>query len=288
MSIQLETQDGTAVTYQSIGFSVGERHIQLQDLSILSVSGITIRARLTSSNDLMDLLLIESALRNALGHNLAINLELPYLPYARQDRVCAAGQAFSLEVMAKLLSTMNIHQLVTWDCHSKKSIELTGACNVKPATIINSDPALTRLLTDPQSVLICPDKGATARCQDIQQSLGIKEMVQCEKQRDPATGAIQNTDVLCGDLSGKCAIITDDICDGGYTFIKIAEQLREKNVERVVLFVTHGIFSKGLGVFSGLIDEVITSNSLNLVIPKRINPTFPTLRVINYQYTFGA
>ena len=80
----------------------------------------------------------------------------------------------------------------------------------------------------------------------------------CEKQRDPATGKISQTKVLSDDLSGRCAVITDDICDGGYTFIKIAEQLQAKNVERIVLFATHGIFSKGLDVFDGLIDEVIT------------------------------
>jgi ribose-phosphate pyrophosphokinase len=85
---------------------------------------------------------------------------------------------------------------------------------------------------------------------------------------------------MSDDLTGQCAIISDDICDGGYTFIKIAEQLKAKGAERIVLFVTHGIFSKGLEVFDGLVDEVITTNSL----PQQTNEK---LRVINFDNTFS-
>jgi len=246
MNIEIEKQDGSLLPYTAIGFAGGERHIQLTDLAQAEDATLTIRANLMSSNDVMDLLFIANALRHAFGQDLKINLELPYLPYSRQDRVCAEGQAFSLEVMASLLKLIRVNELVTWDCHSKVGIELTQAHNVTPATIIQSDAALTSLLKHPRSVLVCPDKGAVARCQDIQQTLNLTTMVFCKKQRDPATGKIHHTEVLCDDLTGKCAIISDDICDGGYTFIKIAEQLRAKNAERIVLFVTHGIFSKGL------------------------------------------
>lgn len=281
MNIQIIKQNGMAIPYKTISFAGGERHIQLEDCTALNNTGLTIRASLTSSDDVMDLLLIENALRYTFGQDTLINIEIPYLPYARQDRVCVTGQAFSMEVMANLLKTMHPNRLITWDCHSDVGIQLSQAHNVKPASIISSDAALLDLLKQPQSVLVCPDKGAIARCQDIHQSLGLlNEMVFCEKQRDPVTGKIHHTEVLSDDLSGQCAVISDDICDGGYTFIKIAEQLRAKNVQRIVLFVTHGIFSKGLAVFDGLIDEVITTNSL----PQQPHPA---LRVITFNYSFG-
>lgn len=281
MNIKIEKRDGEILPFKAIGFAGGERHIQLLDLSPLTEMQLTIRASLMSSNDLMDLLLVENALRHAFGQALEINLELPYLPYARQDRVCAEGQAFSLEVMVRLLGMMRIKRLLTWDCHSEAGLQLTQAHNVKPATIIQSDAALSALLAEENSILVCPDKGAVTRCKDIQQTLGLKHIVFCEKHRDPKTGKIVQTEVLSDDLSGRCAVITDDICDGGRTFIEIAKQLRAKHVERIVLFVTHGIFSKGLGVFDDLIDQVITTNSL----PQQAHPK---LRIINFNYTFGA
>ena len=55
--------------------------------------------------------------------------------------------------------------------------------------------------------------------------------------------------------------IVDDICDGGRTFIEIAKYLKEADSidsSRIHLMVTHGFFTKGLGVFDGLIDHIYT------------------------------
>ena len=80
-------------------------------------------------------------------------------------------------------------------------------------------------------------------------------------------------------LEGRTAIITDDICDGGYTFIKVAEQLKAKGASKVILFVTHGIFSKGLDVFEGLIDHVYTTTSFE-------HAPDPRLTLIPYAFPF--
>ncbi len=71
----------------------------------------------------------------------------------------------------------------------------------------------------------------------------------------------EGTHVHATDLSGLTAVITDDICDGGATFIGIAKELRRLNCHKVVLYVTHGIFSKGTEVFDGLLDQLFTSDS---------------------------
>ena len=279
MKIINSGSSGREIKHSVLGFSGGERHVQLDGMSAAEISEVTIRANVRRSDDLVDILLMENALREKYGDDLQLNLELPYLPYARQDRVCAPGQAFSLKVFANLLKLLRLNILATWDCHSRVGTELTGALNVPPVEIIRADPDLLALLKEESSVLVCPDKGAVGRCSDIKEQLGLKEIVFCEKRRDPATGKIYKTDVLINDLSGKCAVISDDICDGGFTFIKVAEQLREKNAEKVVLFVTHGIFSKGLDVFDDLIDQVITTTSF-------AQQAHPKLRVIDFEYNF--
>ena len=82
------------IKHSVLGFSGGERHIQLDGVTSVDIAEVTIQAKVNCSNDLVDLLLVENALRNKYGASLKINLELPYMPYARQDRVCAPGQAF--------------------------------------------------------------------------------------------------------------------------------------------------------------------------------------------------
>jgi ribose-phosphate pyrophosphokinase len=277
MSITITTNQNDIIQLKTLSFSGGERHVQLSNLPINMPILISIKAILNSTDDLLDLLLIDNALENHYGQQVKLHLEIPYLPYARQDRVCAEGQAFSLQLMAKLMKSLNTEEIVVWDCHSKVGLELTGATNVSATDIIKSDVQLSQLLHSSQTVLICPDKGALQRCTELKEELNIPNMVICEKKRDPKTGKITQTEVLTDDLTGKTAIITDDICDGGFTFIKIAEQLKAKNAEKIILYVTHGIFSKGLNVFEGLIDELYTTTSFT-------HQPSDKLHIIDYTY----
>ena len=279
MSILIQVPKGQNIHIEAIQFSGGERHIQLPDELMSVTTRLKIQANIRNSNDLMDLLLTVNALKHQHGDILKIDLEVPYLPYARQDRVCAPGQAFSLEVLAGLLNNLEVEKLVTWDCHSTVGTELTKGINIEPADIILQSDELLEILQDENSVLVCPDKGAVNRCTQIKEQLNLRQMVLCEKQRDPKTGKIFRTDVLVGDLTGKTAVITDDICDGGFTFIKIAEQLKEKNAERIILFVTHGIFSKGLDVFDNLVDSIYTTTSFPRSKQENSNKK---LNIINY------
>lgn len=65
------------------------------------------------------------------------------------------------------------------------------------------------------------------------------------------------------DLTDKTVMILDDICDGGRTFIEAVKHLREAGAKRVELYVTHGIFSKGVeNLLDNGIDHIYTTNSL--------------------------
>ena len=282
MAVTLFNTENKELPVSFLGFSGGERHVQLGEFA--GADSFIIRANLQKADDVFDLLLLADAL-NAEFEAPRLNVEIPYLPYARQDRVCAPGQAFSLRVMVGLLQQIQgLEKMVIWDCHSPVGVDLTGAFNVPAEDIMKADEAFLALINAPNSVLICPDKGAVKRTQNIAINLGLDRplpIVFCEKVRDPATGQILRTEVKTDDLTGKIAIITDDICDGGFTFIKIAEILKEKNVDQVVLFVTHGIFSKGLNVFDGLIDRVVTT-------PSFPHQDDPRLTVIPFAYDFTA
>ena len=57
----------------------------------------------------------------------------------------------------------------------------------------------------------------------------------------------------------------DDICDGGRTFIELAKVIRKdySKDSKIVLIITHGIFSKGFETVFEHVDEVYTTNSVN-------------------------
>ncbi|MCF6191072.1 MAG: ribose-phosphate diphosphokinase [Cocleimonas sp.] len=242
-------------------FSGGEVHVQLENLLEDAPKRIDVRADIRSSDDLMALLLVNNALRNHYGKTPEINIEIPYFPYARQDRVCSVGQAFSLQVVAKMIDDLKANSITVWDAHSPVTQALTGAMNVSQEQIIASSNKLVAHLQDDNTVLVCPDKGAKKKCDKVKKHFSIEQMIFSEKERDPSTGEITDTTLSGNDLKGKTAIIIDDICDGGRTFIEIAKRLKTNHAERVILYITHGIFSKGMEVFDGLIDEIYTTNS---------------------------
>ena len=281
MTVRLLDKEKNALDVSFVQFSGGERHVQLGEYK--NVKTYVLRADLRTSDDVFDLLLTADAI-NQKFEDVELFIEIPYLPYARQDRVCATGQAFSLKVLAGLLAQIeNVKHIAVWDCHSPVGIDLTGAENIPAEDIIKTNHELSTLIMDLNSVVICPDKGAVQRTRNIvnafEKDFQPEPIVYCEKVRDPATGQITHTDVKVNSLEGRTAIITDDICDGGYTFIKVAEQLKAKGASKVILFVTHGIFSKGLDVFDGLIDHVFTTPSFE-------HKADPRLTVVPYEFKF--
>lgn len=62
-----------------------------------------IEARLRSANDVLELLSVWDALKRGRGVS-DVELWVPYFPYARQDRVCAEGEALGASVMAGLIN----------------------------------------------------------------------------------------------------------------------------------------------------------------------------------------
>ena len=58
-------------------------------------------------------------------------------------------------------------------------------------------------------------------------------------------------------------LIVDDLCDAGGTFIGSAQVLRDAGARSVSLYVTHGLFSKGVGnLLEQGIDRIYTTSSL--------------------------
>lgn len=191
---------------------------------------------------------------NALKHKgiCDITLECLYLPYARQDRVCSPGEAFSLEVICSLLDKAGFTCIKFWDLHNEeKTFDLfteTALFHTEAYDIFKHFKILDNF--DMDNMRVCaPDYGSHSRVNKVQEKLDLYMMVLCAKQRNMKTGVIEelSIDDLYSSPDGDDILVIDDICDGGRTFIECAKLLKENGAEKLYLYVTHGIFSKGLG-----------------------------------------
>lgn len=272
----------TELAYDTFTFSGGEEHIRFTSESEKDVEAVHITAKLTNSANILKLVIAVDALKRMYGPKISLELTSPYFPYARQDRVCVDGEAHGAHVMAGLINTLDFDRVTIWDAHSDVSPALlNNVTNVQQGPIIEQHTQLAQLLRDRQLTLVSPDAGATKKTQNVAKYFGGgMEVLQAEKIRDLETGQITHTD-LHGDVTNKDLLIVDDICDGGRTFIELAKVLKQKECKSISLYVTHGIFSKGIEVFNGLIDNIYTTDSINTFTAQTQSDHQINLNIVN-------
>ena len=242
------------INFKSFTFSGGEPHVKIQS-DFDTKEAVTITHRLNSFNDLGLLCVTVDALRRM--DVKIINLFIPYFPAARQDRVMIPGEPLSVKVYADILNAMNLNRVTIFDAHSEVTPALVNNCEVIP----NHKFIAEVLKTIGSNVkLISPDGGALKRIYKVSEFLGGIEVVECSKSRDVKTGKLSGFKVYNDDLQGMNCLIVDDICDGGGTFIGLAEELKKKNAGKLFLAVSHGIFNKGFDDLK-CFDGVFTTDS---------------------------
>jgi ribose-phosphate pyrophosphokinase len=230
---------GEEIQFENFTFAGGEPHIKIK--SIVDVSNsVTITHRLNSFNDLGLLCLAVDALRRMKA--TIENLVIPYFPAARQDRVMIPGEPLSVKVYADIINTFKFKKVIVFDAHSEVTPAVLNNCEVIPNHKFIQE--VIKQIGN-EVILISPDGGALKKIYKVSEFLGGLEVVECSKSRDVKTGKLSGFKVYSEDLAGKSCLIVDDICDGGGTFIGLAEELKKKNAGKLYLAVSHGIFSKG-------------------------------------------
>jgi ribose-phosphate pyrophosphokinase len=164
---------------------------------------------------------------------------LPYLAYARQDKV-KEGESLAAAWAGSLLRASGIDRILTVDIHSERDKQLFSLpLTSLPSAGLFAREIHNRGLTD--ATLIAPDQGAVPRCQAVRTAAGLPaaDTPYFEKNRT-GHGVIHSG--LIGTTCSK-VILVDDILDTGGTLISACEKLVSAGVEEIYIFVTHGLFT---------------------------------------------
>jgi len=232
------------------------------------------------------LIMAVNAIReNATVANPQITLDIGYMPYARQDRVCNPGEANSAKAFAHVINSLNVERVVLTDPHS----DVIGSV-LNNARVFSLNDLFRKHMPDigsvdrinpAKTILVAPDAGARKKVESLAKEFGFKGVVYANKVRNTRDGKILRTTVdsfVCGEevleldeLRGEELLIVDDICDGGRTFTELAKVLKQYDLGSLSLYVTHGIFSAGINVLTDVFDKVYTMNTYHVDLPSREN-----------------
>lgn len=218
-------------------FTFPDRTSQVWRLNdkILSADVVNVEWDFTGENEFMHLAQLKTLLD---VHNRVANLDIKYLPYGRQDKEVSNTKTFALRTFANLINGLNFNTVTILDPHSTIALDL-----IKNSKAVYPKDTLNTILSDTKSDMVCyPDKGAVSKYLEL---YSVPAHSYGEKVRNQDTGHIESYQ-LVGDPKGRTVLIVDDICDGGATFVLLAKALFDAGAKEVNLFVTHGIFSKGL------------------------------------------
>lgn len=245
--------------------SGSDSHLNQGDQDVEFVSLI---AKIQNSEQLMAMFLATDAIRRV--YPLAkIGLNIPYFPYARQDRVCNAGEALSVKVVATLINAQDYASVVVVDPHSPVLVAALDRCHV-----VNQFDCFSSIKQDWGNwVIVAPDQGALKKVEDFAKRVGAKGVISFNKKRELSTGKIIGMTCLDDFDPDDQFLVLDDICDGGRTFIELVGHM--SFVDTLELAVTHGIFSKGVAVLTDHFDRVYTTNSL----PQTEHPKLTVVKI---------
>ncbi|MCL2372543.1 MAG: ribose-phosphate pyrophosphokinase [Defluviitaleaceae bacterium] len=208
------------------------------------------------------------------GKARRITVIMPYLYESRQDSK-KGRESLDCAIALQELVSMGVANIIVFDAHETKvqnAIPLSGFDNIQPnyqmiKALLRNIPDLA--IDKKSCMIVATDEGAVARCMNYSTMLGL-ELGMFYKRRDHSvitdgSNPILEHTFLGGNISGKDVIIVDDILSSGKSLLEVAQQLKNRGVNRIFIFATFGQFVNGLSAFdkaheNGLFERIFTTN----------------------------
>lgn len=208
------------------------------------------------------------------GKARRVSVIMPMLYEGRQHKR-AARESLDCAMMLQELVGMGVSNIITFDAHDSRiqnAVPLSGFDDVRPAyqmikALVRNVPDIS--IDKEDLMFISPDEGAMGRSMYYASVLGL-DVGMFYKRRNYSVivngkNPIEAHEYLGKDLTGKDAVIVDDMIASGESLIDVAAQLKDKGVKRIFNFATFGLFTEGFEKFDkayedGLINKIFTTN----------------------------
>jgi ribose-phosphate pyrophosphokinase len=231
-------------------FPDGEVYTRILDEQI---DEVTIIQSTVTDSDLVSLLQLIDACEDA----STINVVIPYMGYARQDKKFKSGEALSARAVARIINadkvfTVNIHEMSVLD-HFEPPAVTIDASHLLGSHIHSLG------LTDP--LIVGPDSGALYLAQRAASDLGMDYDYLDKKRLSGDTVTIRTKNV---DVSGRDVVLIDDIIATGGSMAESIKLLKSQGAGDVYLACVHPVLSRNavLRLFNAGVRDIIATDTI--------------------------
>jgi ribose-phosphate pyrophosphokinase len=186
---------------------------------------------------------------------------VPYLAYARQDRAFLDGEIASVALVAKLLQAAGVTHVLTVDIHSQLALSHFPSIENVSSIPLLAEYAKKMKLARP--IAVSPDAGGAERAREFARLQGVGSMA-LKKSRDRHTGEVAIDEKLDADVSGRDAVIVDDMISSGGSIVKAAEVLRKKGASKIYAMCAHALLIGDAAdrIKAAGVQDIIATNSI--------------------------
>ena len=245
-------------------FSDGEVFVEVRE-NVRCRDVYVIQSTCAPVNDtLMELLIMVDALKRASAKEITV--VIPYYGYARQDRKVAPRTPISAKMVADLFTAAGATRVVSMDLHAG---QIQGFFDI-PFDNLFASPVLVEYLRKEMAsyggdvVLVSPDAGGVERARAYAKRLNNASVAMIDKRRTgPNVAKAMN---VVGDVSGKVAVIVDDMIDTAGTLTEAANAVLDHGATKVYALATHGVLSGPAfeRINNSKIEQVIVTDTIPL------------------------
>ena len=220
------------------------------------------------STNIMELLIAIDAAKRASAKS--INVVIPYFGYARQDRKARPRQPITGRLVADLIEAAGATSVTTVEIHSSQTM---GFFNI-PADDLTTIGILAGYFKKKKItkdiVIVSPDHGGVKRARNLAEILNAPIAIIDKRRVRPNEAEAMN---LIGEVSGKTAIVIDDMVDTGGTLVTGIDMLKQKGATDIYCAITHPVLSNPAidRIQSSQITKLICTDTIELEEEKKID-----------------
>lgn len=262
---------------EKISYPDGSSYVKLRSFPT------SLEFRINSYEDLWTL----TQIKDVYDYNgYPLNITIPCLLDAQADRRFNSNESSNLRLVLEHIKRLNFNSVTIFHPHNQEVVEVILP-NVK---ILDNSYFIQQVISkipvgiedigkDSHLILMSSDAGGFKPLMKLVDKINWEgETFSASKSRkyeDGKSKLIQQIDRQ--DFEGKDILIVDDICVNGGTFVGLAKLLKDRNIGKLYLAVSHLTVPNFNPELVSLFDTIFTTNS------KNINYHVGPLQILDYK-----